>query len=108
MIRVYSPGPFGTGGALRSGKPTGPEAMFSLAAAGSGGNAGGRNVGGRVCCAAPDPEKSLVELSGGWARKSLVNSPAEGAEGAGAGGGDGDRPISGVWEISRPPVCPGR
>ena len=85
MILVYSPGPFGAGGALRSGKGTGPEGMLNLGGAGSAGNSGGGNVclGGR----------SLTGASFGWAqgegefggiaggRKSLVNSPAEGFDG---------------------------
>jgi hypothetical protein len=53
---VYSPGPLGSGGALRSGRPTGPEAMWSFGAAGSGGNP----AEGKVGLGAPlDTEKSL-------------------------------------------------
>ena len=54
ITRVYSPGPFGTGGGL-CGTATGPVAMFILGAAGSGGNSGE----GNICLGAPlDPEKS--------------------------------------------------
>ena len=83
ITRVYSPGPFGTGGAL-CGTATGPVAMFILGGAGSGGNSGGGKD-----CLPPDPEKSPGGFGFGWVRKSLVNSPAGAAAGGAAEGSVG-------------------
>lgn len=85
MILVYSPGPFGTGGALDPGTGTGPEGMLNLGGAGSAGNSGGGNVGlgGRslsgVSFCWAHGEGELGAIAGG--RKSLVNSPLEGVDG---------------------------
>src|SRR5579872_661980 len=104
MILVYSPGPLGAGGALRSGTVTGPDTMFSLGATGASGN----SAEGNACGVAPlDTGKSLGELSLGCALKSLVNSPAEGAAGGWMPGGEGGRAVSGAFEVSRFGACQG-